>query len=107
VFQGGDGIRAFHVTGVQTCALPISPPPRCAFQARCSFRTRDAFRVYLVVGPGIPVAVDATESPRVVVVGAPTSVSVTTGWVGSRSEARRVGKGRDPAAALSLYACVQ
>src|SRR5690606_39597883 len=24
-----DGIRAFHVTGVQTCALPIShPPPR-------------------------------------------------------------------------------
>src|SRR5690606_39689497 len=23
-FQAGDGIRAFHVTGVQTCALPIS-----------------------------------------------------------------------------------
>src|SRR5690606_39671963 len=22
-FQGEDGIRAFHVTGVQTCALPI------------------------------------------------------------------------------------
>src|SRR5690606_39436719 len=22
-FQAGDGIRAFHVTGVQTCALPI------------------------------------------------------------------------------------
>src|SRR5690606_40148955 len=22
----GDGIRDFHVTGVQTCALPISPP---------------------------------------------------------------------------------
>src|SRR5690606_40933211 len=29
-FQAADGIRAFHVTGVQTCALPISrrsPPP--------------------------------------------------------------------------------
>src|SRR5690606_39560801 len=24
VFQAEDGIRAFHVTGVQTCALPIS-----------------------------------------------------------------------------------
>src|SRR5690606_40448748 len=25
-FQAEDGIRAFHVTGVQTCALPISAP---------------------------------------------------------------------------------
>src|SRR5690606_40486638 len=25
-----DGIRDFHVTGVQTCALPISPPPATA-----------------------------------------------------------------------------
>src|SRR5215475_12298394 len=24
-FQAEDGIRAFHVTGVQTCALPICP----------------------------------------------------------------------------------
>src|SRR5690606_19033188 len=27
-FQAEDGIRAFHVTGVQTCALPIWSPPR-------------------------------------------------------------------------------
>src|SRR5690606_39972463 len=26
--QAADGIRAFHVTGVQTCALPISPAAR-------------------------------------------------------------------------------
>src|SRR5690606_40999692 len=26
-FQAEDGIRDFHVTGVQTCALPISPRP--------------------------------------------------------------------------------
>src|SRR5215475_2491177 len=26
-FQAEDGIRDFHVTGVQTCALPISPHP--------------------------------------------------------------------------------
>src|SRR5690606_40150059 len=27
-FQAEDGIRDFHVTGVQTCALPILQPPR-------------------------------------------------------------------------------
>src|SRR5690606_40419142 len=27
-FQAEDGIRDFHVTGVQTCALPISHRPR-------------------------------------------------------------------------------
>src|SRR5690606_39818714 len=27
-FQEDDGIRFFHVAGVQTCALPISPPHR-------------------------------------------------------------------------------
>src|SRR5690606_39697348 len=27
-FQAEDGIRDFHVTGVQTCALPISKPFR-------------------------------------------------------------------------------
>src|SRR5690606_40521196 len=26
-FQAEDGIRDFHVTGIQTCALPISPQP--------------------------------------------------------------------------------
>src|SRR5690606_39772322 len=28
-FQAEDGIRVFHVTGVQTCALPIYWPKRC------------------------------------------------------------------------------
>src|SRR5690606_40430764 len=28
-FQAEDGIRDFHVTGVQTCALPICPSRRC------------------------------------------------------------------------------
>src|SRR5690606_41097720 len=27
IFQAEDGIRDFHVTGVQTCALPISTAP--------------------------------------------------------------------------------
>src|SRR5690606_39822723 len=29
-FQAEDGIRDFHVTGVQTCALPIFAPPAIA-----------------------------------------------------------------------------
>src|SRR6266511_5604387 len=40
-FQAEDGIRDFHVTGVQTCALPIcqgrhrQPPPREGGSAPC------------------------------------------------------------------------
>src|SRR5690606_39473861 len=30
-FQAEDGIRDFHVTGVQTCALPIWPETRMVF----------------------------------------------------------------------------
>src|SRR6267378_3519446 len=29
-FQAEDGIRDLYVTGVQTCALPISRAPRCS-----------------------------------------------------------------------------
>src|SRR5690606_40644385 len=43
-FQAEDGIRGFHVTGVQTCALPISrcwpgwsPPQRVTWQSRRPF----------------------------------------------------------------------
>src|SRR5579883_3264714 len=32
-FQAEDGIRDFHVTGVQTCALPISTPGPAWFYA--------------------------------------------------------------------------
>src|SRR5207302_5393952 len=37
-FQAEDGIRDFHVTGVQTCALPISSraEPRCHIAERQS-----------------------------------------------------------------------
>src|SRR5690606_26939613 len=43
--QAGDGIRDFHVTGVQTCALPISFDPRLPRQV-------PAIRVHLA-GLGI------------------------------------------------------
>src|SRR5690606_40864591 len=35
-FQAEDGIRVFHVTGVQTCALPISPSDRRWPSSSCS-----------------------------------------------------------------------
>src|SRR5690606_40773890 len=36
-FQAEDGIRDFHVTGVQTCALPI-----CTFRSKRALEDRDA-----------------------------------------------------------------
>src|SRR6266511_5752429 len=36
--QAEDGIRAFHVTGVQTCALPIYPPRRRVAEVRGDHR---------------------------------------------------------------------
>src|SRR5207302_6696846 len=49
-FQAEDGIRDFHVTGVQTCALPIScrtPPsrvPRRAARSSCDRSSARASR---------------------------------------------------------------
>src|SRR6266702_2682126 len=63
-FQAEDGIRDGHVTGVQTCALPISSslPGTC------------------VVIIGIPIAIDSSQ----------TSGGAAVDAV--RSEERRVGK---------------
>src|SRR2546430_8197891 len=42
-FQAEDGIRDLTVTGVQTCALPISPPPDGVPRCRVKSRTFGAF----------------------------------------------------------------
>src|SRR5690606_40696399 len=39
-FQAEDGIRDFHVTGVQTCALPIYATPEQAGEAHAHIRSR-------------------------------------------------------------------
>src|SRR6266511_6430471 len=49
-FQAEDGIRDFHVTGVQTCALPISDLPAAVARA---LEVRGAQRV--VVPPDLPI----------------------------------------------------
>src|SRR5690606_40087042 len=38
-FQAEDGIRDFHVTGVQTCALPICPSSSASSCIRCTSAT--------------------------------------------------------------------
>src|SRR5207253_6625720 len=66
-FQAEDGIRDGHVTGVQTCALPISADPAGPPEHAC-----------LLHPPGLGVAgVGSAQGQRV---------------VADRSEERRVGK---------------
>src|SRR5690606_39388872 len=44
-FQAEDGIRDFHVTGVQTCALPIYGPRFAGTKARLFFSFQSRFDV--------------------------------------------------------------
>src|SRR5256885_10874026 len=86
VFQAEDGIRDYKVTGVQTCALPISSTTVFA-----------ASWMYLTIEAGVPLGAMIryhtpfdTSQPDSFDVG----VSGNTGWRFSwkRSEERRVGK---------------
>src|SRR5690606_40131807 len=87
-FQAEDGIRDFHVTGVQTCALPISKEAR----------TMDTFIHYgiaaahqAVMDAGLPTGEDLDEEMA-------TRIGCIIGsGIGGlplieRSEERRVGK---------------
>src|SRR5690606_39079164 len=71
-FQAEDGIRDFHVTGVQTCALPIL--------GRFRYRTRGNATVPVVVrmpnGAGIGAHEHHCDSPEAYFVHAPGLVVV-------------------------------
>src|SRR5690606_40610005 len=96
-FQAEDGIRDFHVTGVQTCALPISTKDDLA--AAQGKRVRD------VIAPTL----------RVLFCG--INPGLYTAWIGchfagpsnrfwpARSEERRVGKGCGPRCARKHNRC--
>src|SRR5439155_16334074 len=80
-FQAEDGIRDGHVTGVQTCALPISDLPAALAIAAASF----AFWSW-----------SRAPSPRralwvALALGAAVCTRLTA-WLLVRSEERRVGK---------------
>src|SRR5690606_10939061 len=49
--EAEDGIRDFHVTGVQTCALPISGPK---LRGRCFLSDSTVEKAGKAAGPGIP-----------------------------------------------------
>src|SRR5690606_39999509 len=85
-FQAEDGIRDFHVTGVQTCALPISQTP---VSGEIWFKTQRALRTVvqvIVTGAGI-LAVAVVVAPQIL----DALADVLPGPV-VRSEERRVGK---------------
>src|SRR5690606_39325970 len=67
-FQAEDGIRDFHVTGVQTCALPILPDQPCRevwvdamARGLCSDRVAVRHRVYDAQQPCIPLSFTTSQ----------------------------------------------
>src|SRR5690606_40551766 len=89
-FQAEDGIRDFHVTGVQTCALPIWPMATAAVRARTRIR-----RLLTGVGDASGLGTLARErvGAEAHVVGDARGAHDEAGLlVELRSEERRVGK---------------
>src|SRR5690606_40797183 len=88
-FQAEDGIRDFHVTGVQTCALPISgrsSSMRSAATSRpLASSTAPNRSARSALAPPAPTATDTCAELKSQSPGAPPSC-------GTRSEERRVGK---------------
>src|SRR5207302_2921830 len=91
-FQAEDGIRDFHVTGVQTCALPIWPPRRRAW------RVAPVVSLIVVGGGGFDFLPDLRDPALDAFLIAPPldNRGVLPGdsdLSRPRSEERRVGKG--------------
>src|SRR5439155_9001501 len=80
-FQAEDGIRDGHVTGVQTCALPISTLPTSASRRHGGSTATGWLRVCSVASPVSCAAARLKSSIW------PVASMATT-----RSEERRVGK---------------
>src|SRR5690606_40541529 len=85
-FHAEDGIRDFHVTGVQTCALPIYFDSRFPWYRRIRrYLLRRRVRTHLVSGIEFQMAV--------FIIGPLTGAIIPAVAVAGRSEERRVGKG--------------
>src|SRR5690606_40547771 len=92
--QAEDGIRDFHVTGVQTCALPISL--RTEMQ-QCLRSVNDVAKSYRSYGTAVKSVLDssqqASRSTQDLSRGMQQSASAFgVAAQSSRSEERRVGK---------------
>src|SRR5690606_40973272 len=60
-FQAEDGIRAFHVTGVQTCALPIclecrAPELESRGSEACTQSPQEGVRIFVCRVPSLALA---------------------------------------------------
>src|SRR5690606_41033911 len=93
-FQAEDGIRDFHVTGVQTCALPILRKPGA--------KPGSTSRLPVLPGPGEPPLIVPTSlyrrmaSPVLPMNRSPAGLAqrmLLESVKSERSEERRVGKG--------------
>src|SRR5690606_40003757 len=87
-FQAEDGIRDFHVTGVQTCALPISLS--LPVYALAIAQGVIAAIVTAAFGFSRPWIIGQLVAPPLLFLGNRLNVP---DWVFPRSEERRVGKG--------------
>src|SRR5690606_40531412 len=90
-FQAEDGIRDFHVTGVQTCALPIYPAPggrpvRLPVQARHPAGVQPMRMLWLIPALLLAGCSILPEAEELRVYQLPRSAP------DARSEERRVGK---------------
>src|SRR5690606_40776573 len=94
------GIRVFHVTGVQTCALPIcSFPPSCGGGRGHSTGWRSCVRLRGAAEGGFAAGMTLQNGGQLLEEGVVTHLDaadlVGVAVVGDhRSEERRVGKGR-------------
>src|SRR5690606_40194479 len=90
-FQAEDGIRDFHVTGVQTCALPILELQRQGVQL-AALSGRPLTQVRRLLNP-LQIAVGGSHGAQVWF-GSDRSISIVRSVPPDmmRSEERRVGK---------------
>src|SRR5690349_23413681 len=79
-FQAEDGIRDLYVTGVQTCALPISNDPVCSMHT------------HLALARFVRGDVAGAEAELVASAGRAAGLAYPQGPFSLRSEERRVGK---------------
>src|SRR5690349_23694370 len=96
-FQAEDGIRDLYVTGVQTCALPISCRPSCA-----SARTRTADAPASSCW-GMSSGASSTTVTLIPRASSPAAASSPSSPPPTRSEERRVGKECSAPACLHHY----
>src|SRR5256885_15299751 len=90
-FQAEDGIRDYKVTGVQTCALPISTQPACPGQSRARVQ-RWLAGLCFAAGRGSLLQARAPGARPAAMLAGTQSPAPCRRWLPFRLEERRVGE---------------